>query len=65
VALDFKTNPTKLFVIATFAGALGTTLDSVLGATLERRGRIGNDMVNLISIGVSFLASIGIYSYLA
>jgi uncharacterized protein (TIGR00297 family) len=65
VALDFKVAPIELFVIATFAGVLGTSLDSFLGATLERKGKIGNDMVNLISTGVSFLASMGIYSYLS
>jgi uncharacterized membrane protein len=31
------------------AGFLGTLLDSLLGALLERRGWLNNDLVNLLS----------------
>ncbi|MFQ5801239.1 MAG: TIGR00297 family protein, partial [Candidatus Hydrothermarchaeales archaeon] len=54
----------NLFFLVTVAGFLGTTVDSLLGATLERKGVVGNDMVNLISIGVSFALSLVIYSVL-
>jgi uncharacterized protein (TIGR00297 family) len=36
-------------VIAVFAGAAGLFFDSLLGATLERRGWLGNDLVNFTS----------------
>lgn len=32
-----------------FAGFFGTLVDSLLGAVFERRGRLNNDMVNLLS----------------
>src|SRR5215471_295635 len=38
----------QLFVIAG-AGAIGMLVDSVLGATLEKRGYLNNDFVNLFS----------------
>lgn len=37
-----------LFIITT-AGFVGNTLDSLLGATLERKGIIGNNTVNLLN----------------
>lgn len=37
----------NLLWLAAVAGFLGTLVDSVLGATLERRGLLGNDGVNL------------------
>ncbi|MFQ5800558.1 MAG: TIGR00297 family protein [Candidatus Hydrothermarchaeales archaeon] len=65
VVLDVKGLPFfRFFGIATLAGFTGTTIDSLLGATLERRGIIGNNMVNLISIGASLVVSIAIYSVL-
>jgi uncharacterized protein (TIGR00297 family) len=35
--------------IIILAGFLGTLVDSLLGAVLERRGRLNNDLVNLLS----------------
>ena len=32
-----------------FAGTIGNLADSVLGATLERQGRLSNNMVNLLN----------------
>ena len=39
--------------VALAAGLLGVVFDSLLGATVERRGWIGNDLVNLSSTVVS------------
>jgi uncharacterized protein (TIGR00297 family) len=61
IVLDINGLPLKLFGIATLSGFLGTTVDSFLGATLEREGVIGNELVNLGSIGTSFLISIVLY----
>lgn len=36
-------------VIIVLAGFLGNLIDSILGATLERKGIIGNNMVNLLN----------------
>ena len=65
ISLDSKSIPITLFSIATVAGFSGTTIDSLLGATLERGGKIGNDMVNFLSIGASFGISIALYSAFA
>jgi uncharacterized protein (TIGR00297 family) len=65
VFLNVKDVPFQsLFIPVTAAGFAGTTIDSFLGATLEQRGIMGNDMVNLISIGSGFAISIAIYSAL-
>jgi len=39
----------KMGIIVLLAGILGNLLDSVLGATLERDKRIGNDLVNFLN----------------
>jgi uncharacterized protein (TIGR00297 family) len=45
----------------TFAGAAaGFLADSLLGATLERRGYLGNDMVNFLSTVVAGVVAIGV-----
>lgn len=46
--------------IALVAAVLGFLFDSVLGATLERRGWIGNDVVNLSSTTFAGLAAIAL-----
>jgi uncharacterized protein (TIGR00297 family) len=38
-----------LFAIATAGGVFGLFFDSLLGATLERQGRLNNDLVNFLS----------------
>lgn len=39
----------EYFVAVWIGGVMGTVIDSVLGATLERRGLLGNNAVNFIS----------------
>jgi len=49
--------PWRLGLIAAFAGFLGTIVDSLLGATLERRGVLNNNGVNFLStIAAGFIA---------
>jgi uncharacterized protein (TIGR00297 family) len=46
-------------VVVAMAGIAGMLLDSLLGATLERRGRLSNNTVNLLStLGAALLATI-------
>lgn len=47
--------------IALLAGICGLFFDSFLGATAERRGWIGNDLVNFFSTVFSAVLAIGIY----
>jgi uncharacterized protein (TIGR00297 family) len=46
------------------AGLLGMTADSFLGATIERRGIIGNNAVNFLSTAVAALIAVLITSFL-
>jgi uncharacterized protein (TIGR00297 family) len=48
----------KSFGIAALAGVLGMLSDSVLGASLEQRGLLNNDAVNLISTFIAALAAV-------
>lgn len=49
-------------MIVVLAGFLGTVVDSLLGATLERRGWLNNDLVNLLStsaaVGIAWMMMI-------
>ena len=38
-----------LIVVVILGGIIGNLADSVLGATLERRGTLGNDVVNFLN----------------
>jgi uncharacterized protein (TIGR00297 family) len=44
---------TRETMIVVLAGFLGTVIDSLLGATLEHRGWLNNDLVNLLSTGAA------------
>ena len=48
--------------IAAFFGFFGSIIDSLLGATLENRGILGNNGVNFCSISVSVLFSLAFLS---
>ena len=50
-------SPAQFWVVAGFAIA-GTLIDSVLGATLERPGRLGNDSVNFTSSSFSAFGAV-------
>jgi uncharacterized membrane protein len=48
----------RWFWLATLSGFAGMLLDSVLGATIERPGRLGNNSVNFISGAFSAFVAI-------
>ncbi len=52
--------PLGLAPICAAAGILGMFADSVLGATLERRGFLGNNAVNFASTAIAALIAIQI-----
>ena len=51
-----------LIVIPAVVGFLGCQIDSVLGATLERRGIVGKRTVNLVSTSLGGLIAFGLLS---
>ena len=58
----------EMFLIATAAGVFGLLFDSVLGATVERRGWLNNDAVNFLSTAAASafaLALLAILPHLA
>ena len=48
----------RWFWLATLSGFAGMLLDSILGATIERPGRLGNNSVNFISGAFSAFVAI-------
>lgn len=46
--------------VAAAAGVAGMLFDSLLGATLQRRGRLGNNLVNLLSTGFAALLAMAV-----
>lgn len=54
----------KNFLIIILAGTLGNLLDSVLGATLERRQVLNNDLVNFFNTLAAALAALVLYHIL-
>lgn len=53
--------PWKWVLFAGFGGIGGMLVDSLMGATLERRGWLNNDGVNLASTGVSIALALLVY----
>ena len=49
-------------IIPLLIGFLGCQIDSVLGATLQRRKLISNDAVNFLSVFISFIIALGLLS---
>ena len=58
-AIGFGWNTWLIAII--IAGTVGNLTDSVLGATLERRGYIGNNMVNFLNTLIAALVILLIY----
>ncbi|MES2776178.1 MAG: DUF92 domain-containing protein [Bacteroidota bacterium] len=54
-AVGFGWNACFIYII--IAGTIGNLFDSVLGATLERKGAIGNNTVNFLNTLVAALAA--------
>lgn len=52
---------TAIAAIITFSGFLGNLSDSYLGATLERRLYIGNDVVNFVNTTIASLIGLLLY----
>ena len=53
VAASFDLIHAQWILTAIFCGVLGMFFDSLLGATVERPGRLGNDSVNFVSTAFS------------
>jgi uncharacterized protein (TIGR00297 family) len=51
--------------VAAGAGTAGLFFDSLLGATVERKGWIGNDLVNFTSTAFAAIVAVVVYRYLA
>ena len=51
----------RIGLAGALGGVAGLFFDSVLGATVERRGWLGNDLVNFSSTVVGGLAALGVY----
>jgi uncharacterized protein (TIGR00297 family) len=49
--------------VAAGAGSAGLFFDSLLGATMERKGWIGNDLVNFTSTAFAALVAVAVYRY--
>jgi len=54
----------KIFCIACAGGVFGLLFDSLLGATLERRGLLNNDAVNFLSTASAAVFSLGLLALL-
>jgi uncharacterized protein (TIGR00297 family) len=61
-AVLLKLTSSQYAVAVMFAGFLGSLIDSFLGALLERRGLLSNDLVNLLSTAAAVLAVTAITS---
>jgi uncharacterized protein (TIGR00297 family) len=54
----------RWFGIIAFCAVIGMLVDSVLGATLERKGRLGNDGVNYSSSAIAAMLALGTVFFL-
>ena len=55
-------NPLMAFIAAVLGGFIGTNFDSLLGATLEKKGILTNDTVNLLATLIG--GQIAIFAYM-
>jgi uncharacterized protein (TIGR00297 family) len=58
VAVGTRVTPLREWWVVVGAGFLGTMVDSLLGATIERRGWLGNNGVNFLSTVAAGLVAI-------
>ncbi|HIH69318.1 DUF92 domain-containing protein [Methermicoccus shengliensis] len=58
------TEPSHMLVVGVISGFAGTNIDSLLGATLQRRGVLGNSGVNLASTAMAAILGAAMYNYL-
>lgn len=61
IALLLTVITPEMAVICTFTGFIGTNIDSLVGATLENRGYLGNAGTNLIATVSGGLVAVGLY----
>jgi uncharacterized membrane protein len=54
----------QMMVICTLAGFIGTNIDSLVGATLENRGFLGNAGTNLLATIGGGVFAVMIFLYL-
>jgi uncharacterized membrane protein len=52
-------------MVVAIAGLAATLLESVVGASLERRGHVGNDAVNLFNTLSGALLAVGLAWFLS
>ena len=55
----------SLFTVSCAGAVFGLFFDSLLGATLERRGWVNNDAVNFLSTGSAAAFALGLLAVLA
>ena len=60
IALGIDHRDLPLFLVATAGGVFGLLFDSLLGATLERRGWLNNDLVNFLSTAAAAAFSLAL-----
>jgi uncharacterized protein (TIGR00297 family) len=61
VALALDVITPEMMVLCTFAGFVGTNIDSLVGATLENRGFLGNAGTNLLATIGGGLCAVALY----
>jgi len=64
VALLLNVITPAMMVICTFAGFVGTNIDSLVGATLENRGYLGNAGTNLLATIGGGLVAISLFLFI-
>ena len=65
VALLLHVVTPSMMVICTVAGFMGTNIDSVIGATLENKGFLGNAGTNLLATLGGGIFAVAVYLFLA
>jgi len=60
---EVQCEPLVMLSVAVVCGFLGTNIDSLLGATLQRRGMLSNSGVNLVSTTLAALLGVVVYGF--